>query len=33
MLQDISQNDHPLGQCEHFNQVEPFQKSRFLVLE
>jgi hypothetical protein len=22
----FSQNIHPFGQCEHFNQVEPFEK-------
>jgi hypothetical protein len=22
----FSQNEHPFGQCEHFNQVEPFEK-------
>jgi hypothetical protein len=22
----FSQSEHPFGQCEHFNQVEPFEK-------
>jgi hypothetical protein len=23
----FSQSEHPFGQCAHFNQVEPFEKS------
>jgi hypothetical protein len=23
---------HAFGQCEHFNQVEPFEKPRFLIM-
>jgi hypothetical protein len=23
----FSQSKHPFGQCEHFSQVEPFEKS------
>ncbi len=26
MLHAFSQNKHPFHQCEHFNQVEPFEK-------
>jgi hypothetical protein len=26
MFHAFSQNEHPFGQCEHFNQVEPFEK-------
>jgi len=26
MLHAFSQNKHPFDQCEHFNQVEPFEK-------
>jgi hypothetical protein len=22
----FSQSEHPFGQCEHFNQVKPFEK-------
>jgi hypothetical protein len=32
MPQAFSQNDHPLGQCERFSQVGPFEKSCFLVV-
>jgi hypothetical protein len=28
----FSQNEHSFGQCEHFNQVEPFEKSWFFVM-
>jgi hypothetical protein len=27
MLHAFIQNEHPFGQCGHFNQVEPFEKS------
>jgi hypothetical protein len=26
MTHAFSQNEHPFGQCGHFNQVEPFEK-------
>ncbi len=26
MPHDFSQSEHPYGQCEHLNQVEPFEK-------
>jgi hypothetical protein len=29
----FSQSGHPFGQCEHFNQVEPFKKLLFLVVK
>jgi hypothetical protein len=22
----FNQSEHPIGQCEHFNQIEPFEK-------
>jgi hypothetical protein len=28
----FSQNEHPFGQCEHFTQVEPFEKPWFLIV-
>jgi hypothetical protein len=28
----FSQNEHPFGQCEHFNQVEPFEKPCFFIV-
>jgi hypothetical protein len=28
----FSQNEHPFGQCEHFNQVQPFEEPWFLVV-
>jgi hypothetical protein len=28
----FSQNIHPFGQCEHFNQVEPFEKPWFIIV-
>jgi hypothetical protein len=28
----FSQNEHPFGQCGHFNQVEPFEKPWFVVM-
>ncbi len=28
----FNQNELPFGQCEHFNQVEPFEKPWFLVM-
>jgi hypothetical protein len=28
----FSQNKHPFDQCGHFNQVEPFEKPRFVVV-
>ncbi len=28
----FNKNEHPFGQCEHFNQVEPFEKPWFLVM-
>jgi hypothetical protein len=27
MPHDFSQSEYPSGQCAHFNQVEPFEKS------
>jgi hypothetical protein len=27
------QSEHPFGQCEHFSQVEPFEKPWFLVVK
>jgi hypothetical protein len=27
MPHTFSQNGHPFGECGHFNQVEPFEKS------
>jgi len=32
MPHTFSQNEHPFSQCKHFNQVEPFQKSWFLLV-
>ncbi len=32
MAHVFSQNGHPFGQCEHFNQVECFEKSWFVVV-
>jgi hypothetical protein len=32
MPRAFNQNDHPLGQYGHFNQVEPFEKSHFLIM-
>jgi len=26
MFHAFSQNEHPFNQCEHFSQVEPFEK-------
>jgi hypothetical protein len=26
MTHAFSQNEHPFGQCGHFNQAEPFEK-------
>jgi hypothetical protein len=26
MAHAFSQNEHPFGQCGHFNQIEPFEK-------
>jgi hypothetical protein len=28
----FSQSEHHFGQCEHFSQVGPFEKSLFLVI-
>jgi hypothetical protein len=28
----FSQNIYPLGKCEHFSQVEPFEKPWFVVM-
>jgi hypothetical protein len=28
----FSQSEYPFGQCEHFNQVDPFEKPWFLVV-
>jgi hypothetical protein len=28
----FSKNEHPFGQCGHFNQVKPFEKPWFLVV-
>jgi len=28
----FSQSEHPFDQCGHFNQVEPFEKSKFLIV-
>jgi len=32
MPHTFSQSKHPFNQCRHFNQVEPFKKSWFLIL-
>jgi hypothetical protein len=29
----FSQSENPFGQCEHFNQVEPFEKLWFLIVK
>jgi hypothetical protein len=26
MFHAFNQSEHPFGQCEHFNEVEPFEK-------
>ncbi len=28
----FSESEHRFSQCGHFNQVEPFEKSRFLII-
>jgi len=28
----FNQSEHPFGQCEHFSQIEPFEKSWFFVI-
>jgi hypothetical protein len=28
----FNQSEHPFGQCEHFNQVEPFEKLWFTTM-
>jgi hypothetical protein len=28
----FNQKEHPFSQCEHFNQVEPFENPWFLVV-
>jgi hypothetical protein len=28
----FSQSEYPFDQCKHFNQVEPFEKSQFLIM-
>jgi len=33
MPRAFSQSEHLFGQCEHFNQVEPFEKLWFLVMK
>jgi hypothetical protein len=32
MTYAFSQNEHPFGQCGHFNQVEPLRKPWFFVV-
>jgi len=32
MFHVFNQSEHPFGQCEHFNQVEPFKKPWFVVV-
>jgi len=29
----FSQSRHPFGQCEHFSQVEFFEKPRFVIVQ
>ncbi len=33
MAHTFSQNKHPFGQCGHLSQIQPFEKSQFVIVQ